>query len=129
MLKLRNQWSFKYAQCQKCGKTELRHRAKGLCQRCYGRELARQHPEKRILRHKLKNPKELGFLIKCYICGSAKDLLIHHKDLNSKNNGINNFVTLCRRHHTLLHRFLRYKVLFIKFPELTGSLPVGHKII
>jgi hypothetical protein len=43
-------WSQRFEKCQSCGTTELKHRAKGLCVNCYGKETERKHkahPRKR----------------------------------------------------------------------------------
>ena len=43
---------------------------------------------------------------KCSICGSKKNLCIHHKDRNRKNNPLNgsNWQILCHRCHQILHK-------------------------
>jgi hypothetical protein len=70
----------------------------------------------RILQSKLKmgekNPRfnngwrqyvnKLKHIKKCQICGNDKELEIHHKDKNIRNNDINNLIKLCRRCHMLI---------------------------
>lgn len=41
---------------------------------------------------------------KCEICGNEKNLDVHHKDFNEKNNNINNLQVLCRSCHMKKHR-------------------------
>jgi hypothetical protein len=40
----------------------------------------------------------------CEICGSIKNLDIHHKDHNWKNNNLDNLICLCRSCHMKEHR-------------------------
>lgn len=40
---------------------------------------------------------------KCQKCKRKKDLVVHHKDFNKKNNKINNLRVLCRSCHIKLH--------------------------
>ena len=40
----------------------------------------------------------------CVECNSTENLVIHHIDMNRKNNNINNLQMLCRNCHTLKHR-------------------------
>lgn len=53
----------------------------------------------------------------CDYCKSAKNLLIHHKDENRKNNNVSNLIVLCKKCHQNLHcirdekgRFISRKV-------------------
>lgn len=46
---------------------------------------------------------ENGGEVKCDMCGSEKDLLIHHKDENHYNNTFTNLQCLCRGCHTSVH--------------------------
>jgi 5-methylcytosine-specific restriction endonuclease McrA len=48
-----------------------------------------------------------GGELKCALCDTEEDLLIHHKDANHKNNDINNLQCLCRSCHTIVHNKLR----------------------
>ena len=41
---------------------------------------------------------------KCEMCGSIKNLDIHHKDHNWKNNNLDNLICLCRSCHMKEHR-------------------------
>ena len=41
---------------------------------------------------------------KCEICGNIKNLDIHHKDKNWKNNSLDNLKCLCRSCHTKIHK-------------------------
>ncbi len=45
---------------------------------------------------------------KCYVCGSEKNLTIHHIKPKSRggSNDINNFIPLCRSCHDDFHKFL-----------------------
>jgi len=65
--------------------------------------------------HKLKSTsnllpalKKLGFIDKCKKCGKTKNLNIHHKDRNRKNNNINNLEVLCSMCHAHLHKNWKY---------------------
>ena len=40
---------------------------------------------------------------KCEWCNSQKNLLVHHKDENRKNNNLDNLITLCKSCHQKLH--------------------------
>lgn len=46
----------------------------------------------------------------CQICGSKKNLIIHHKDCSGQsdnpNNDIDNLVTLCRKCHMNIHKVI-----------------------
>lgn len=42
--------------------------------------------------------------IKCEICGSTKNLDIHHKDRDYTNNNLDNLQCLCRSCHNKIHR-------------------------
>lgn len=50
---------------------------------------------------------ENGGKLKCDLCGTKEDLLIHHKDINHFNNDPNNLQCLCRSCHTALHNKLK----------------------
>ena len=39
----------------------------------------------------------------CKNCGSNKLLIVHHKDMNYRNDNLNNLITLCRSCHVRLH--------------------------
>ena len=55
----------------------------------------------------------------CTICGNKEDLIVHHKDFDKKNNKMDNFEVLCRKHHTLLHVTInKVKHLSSLFPNL-----------
>ena len=41
---------------------------------------------------------------KCDICGAIKNLQVHHRDKNHKNNHIKNLQILCHKCHTTIHR-------------------------
>lgn len=43
----------------------------------------------------------------CALCGSTDDrvLIVHHKDVNRKNNSLENLVWLCRNCHYLVHLY------------------------
>lgn len=43
----------------------------------------------------------------CEICGSDKNLCVHHKDLDRHNNSESNLITLCRSCHTKEHLKLK----------------------
>lgn len=82
----------------------------------------RKHPETLIGIGRGNHPKNgtqsykdgIGIYIKyikdkCEVCGSKKNLCVHHKDLNRHNNKESNLITLCRSCHTKEH--LRLKTL------------------
>lgn len=41
---------------------------------------------------------------KCELCGSTKNIDVHHKDGNYRNNSIENLIVVCRSCHMKLHR-------------------------
>ena len=47
-----------------------------------------------------------GKCIKCGKIAEGRQSAIHHKDWNPNNNTIENLVTLCKRHHTMIHFFV-----------------------
>jgi len=50
---------------------------------------------------------ENNLIVICSICGSDKNIHIHHRDLDWKNNRINNLNPLCISCHTKFHEKLR----------------------
>lgn len=42
----------------------------------------------------------------CVLCGSGKDVEVHHLDGNHNNNSRDNRVRLCHRCHVLVHKYL-----------------------
>jgi 5-methylcytosine-specific restriction endonuclease McrA len=50
-----------------------------------------------------KLKEEIKKVLKCEICGSNNNIVLHHKDGNRKNNQIENLQLLCRKCHTLTH--------------------------
>ena len=46
----------------------------------------------------------------CAFCFSVKNLSVHHKDNNEKNNELNNLIILCRECHDELHTPLNKKM-------------------
>jgi len=40
---------------------------------------------------------------KCSLCSSTKDLCVHHKDLNRKNNVLENLIIVCKSCHAKIH--------------------------
>ena len=49
--------------------------------------------------------KELKKGESCSLCGNIKDLQVHHKDENRKNNQISNLIILCRSCHSSCNIF------------------------
>jgi 5-methylcytosine-specific restriction endonuclease McrA len=41
---------------------------------------------------------------KCSYCGNTNKLIVHHIDLNYKNNDINNITIVCRSCHNKIHK-------------------------
>ena len=119
--------------CIQCGKSDVKHMAKGLCARCYSSNYAKLHPEKmkeqkhawyirqgaaefaRIQRENFHfdGQRELALKrdgYKCQSCGSKDKLTVHHLDgkgrgvkRQMKNNSIDNLQTLCRACHARAH--------------------------
>jgi len=63
---------------------------------------------KKYYRKKYVEPKHRqiafnSFAKKCQICSYSKNIHVHHKDRNRKNNHISNLQVLCRRCHKLVH--------------------------
>jgi hypothetical protein len=63
-----------------------------------------------------KSLRDSGF---CLICGTIKDLCIHHIDENPLNNSLENLKILCRKHHSLHHRTS------VQFSSFEGSPPMN----
>lgn len=40
----------------------------------------------------------------CTICGDKEKLVVHHKDMNKKNNDPKNLVVICGQCHTSIHK-------------------------
>lgn len=61
-------------------------------------------------RHKMRSRqqakrvvKKLGWIRKCSICHTTKNVQLHHQDGNPLNNKIKNLVYLCKKDHMLAH--------------------------
>jgi|SRR3990167_4583207 len=108
-------WNKKYAKCIICGTTNRKHKAHGKCYYCYNRPYQPKGARKHWYSKRYGIDIDKTFLLKeCFFCKASEDLLIHHKDLDKKNNSGNNFVTLCRKCHTNLHSYIRLKKIFDK---------------
>lgn len=46
----------------------------------------------------------------CALCFDCRNLSVHHKDDNNKNNELNNLIILCRKCHDELHTPLNKKI-------------------
>jgi hypothetical protein len=57
----------------------------------------------------------------CYLCGSNKNLHVHHIDWHHENNDPSNRMTMCERCHVELHRNIGY----LSLQELTA---LKHRI-
>ena len=111
-------WARKYECCIKCGKTNKEHQAKGLCLNCYSNRQGLKY--RRTKKYGGNWLKKILDSPECNICKKEEDLVVHHKDLNKKNNQFENLQTLCRSCHSRLHNYLRLKQYFKKygfFPE------------
>lgn len=124
-------WSRKFNCCQGCGTVATPHMAKGLCRSCYmakwqlehqgameeykrkwyqkagGKEWSRLKREQRNYGGLRQQVLERDGL-RCTLCGSSAQLLVHHRDGNGRgaaqpNNTLDNLVTLCRGCHARLH--------------------------
>lgn len=42
----------------------------------------------------------------CFICHSKEDLVVHHIDLDKKNNILANLAVICRPHHSKIHHII-----------------------
>ncbi len=49
---------------------------------------------------------------KCQLCYSGEDLILHHIDLNDRNNNTTNLITLCHGCHARYHKTKREKPIF-----------------
>lgn len=58
---------------------------------------------------KIKDINNSDFLKECIVCKGRTGLVIHHKDLNDKNNDSSNFITMCRYHHYGLHMLIAWR--------------------
>lgn len=123
MIKLNGRWSRKHELCVRCGSKDCPHEALGECKNCYNkRRILPNSALRRVQRYswafRIKNIDETHLLKECNVCKTVDDLLVHHKDLNRKNNHINNFVTMCRSCHSCLHMLIRLKRKFNGFEHL-----------
>lgn len=67
----------------------------------------------------LKSYIKHSYLCKCQMCGTSKDLMVHHIDYNKNNINLNNLIPLCRGCHSKTNynreywtKFLNNKVIF-----------------
>lgn len=126
------------AQCKICGSKENVHRKVMLCDKCYQRNYSKKYYEEhkndiknnskknyynnheKNLEYRKKYREKIQFddnrqkaleraNNKCEICGSKKDLIVHHKDKKGrgskiKNNSLDNLIVLCKSCHIKEHR-------------------------
>ena len=91
--------------CKECGKEVNRSTTK-LCHKCESKGRCEENNPcwkggnsndyyRRLARENLRQ--------ECFKCGSKKNLCVHHKDKNRKNNDLFNLMMLCRSCHTKEH--------------------------
>jgi len=121
-------WSRKHESCVVCGKTDHPHYSRGKCSQCYLREYRGRAENKvkhreqaahwgrengRVVRDKKHFAGQREVLLtgktSCELCGSSKQLVVHHKDGKgrdhpSPNNSPENLQVLCRACHARVHR-------------------------
>ena len=117
-------WSRKHKECTRCHTTERKHKARGLCKRCYGscfdknvNERSKRSRDKIFFGgNRLKALKRDKY---CTICKllvqdqkGRRQGVVHHIDLNPKNNDMINLVVMCQRCHSKLHKYFRLRDYF-----------------
>ena len=113
-------WSRNYKNCIRCKRISKKYKAKGLCVCCYGYITKPKNKDRsKIYRDKYlfggNRAKRLEIDSKCGCCKAEKDLVVHHRNINKKNNVLENLQTLCRKCHSCLHKYLHYKYYFDSF--------------
>lgn len=126
-------WSRDFSQCRECGSAEIRHMARGLCQKCYLAAYVASHQE-RIAQQKhewyerftrpnrcqeeARDKRNFGGMreqvlsrdgYRCVECRKETGLIVHHLDGQGRghpnpNNDDSNLITLCRACHLNAHR-------------------------
>jgi len=97
--------------CQACGKQFYRSLSKikagggKFCSwKCAKERQGKDHPNYKYGSHTFKKLAETLKDKKCSLCGSEKNVDIHHKDGNKKNNELDNGILLCRQCHMRIHK-------------------------
>ncbi len=123
-------WSRKHAACVRCGEIERPHESRGLCSRCIKYIRPRSKKVRRRVDGKIVYPGKFGGLREkhiaahpdCCICGKTQDVVVHHVDGIKEHNTLPNFVTLCRQHHSSLHKYVDLMVFWSDSPALVAGL-------
>lgn len=100
----KKQWSPPLIVCKKCGK-QRPHKAFGLCSSCH----VKVYHYDNVLASNAK--KSFGLALddyrhlteRCALCDFDKIVELHHKDGNTNNNDVSNFLALCPNCHKMLH--------------------------
>jgi len=95
-------WSRKHERCIRCGETEIKHAALGLCQKCYGRFIEAKHTGYKGRAEKIKNTKLTGkkpghLLTKEYL----------HTEYNLKQRSLGEIAKECGCTRTFVYRRLK----------------------
>jgi len=102
-------WARNYDSCTECGRTNIKHEARGLCVSCYSTTtgLAAIHRDRRT--HGGNRAVAIERDKGCRNCGTAENLHVHHVDQDRSNNDLDNLLTLCAGCHARHHNDLRFK--------------------
>jgi hypothetical protein len=97
--------------CEKCGKiffvkarekSKVKH--KRFCSRKCSNSIGGIAKNSRLTERSYDYVCYSNYEKKCFICGFADAVDVHHIDSNRNNNSIENLVPLCPNHHVLVHR-------------------------
>lgn len=121
---VREHWN-KHTNCVRCGEPSIR--ARGLCVRCYNRDLEEKNRDKRLIQKYIAGEKQrfggrrdlivTKYGARCVECGMSESesiarwgrkLDIHHIDGNGRtsenpNHELDNLILLCRECHMSAH--------------------------
>jgi len=107
----------KIVKCSSCGiERFIRSDAKYKTDLCKSCAASKNYKEIGKITGKLKRIHGLGiyrniayecFKKECLICGSQKNIVVHHKDENRLNNDISNLYVVCNSCHKKIHKYLK----------------------
>lgn len=108
--------------CKTCAKSYVSvHIKEQLCHKCYAKYIHSLHPRYKKDGGKwgYKDYRKLKSIkkTKCTKCGSKKNLVLHHKDKNTRNSQPSNLTTICQKCHISIYhtqRISKYKRLYGK---------------
>lgn len=111
---LTGKWAIHYTSCVRCKRTDRRHTSKGLCNACFSLLNYKDNRDKykSKVRFGGNREKKIALNPNCEFCNSNTEIVVHHKDLDKRNNKIDNFITLCSSCHSKIHNYIRAKEFF-----------------